>query len=136
MKNFFATCKDINQVKREYKKLSKKYHPDVNKSPDANEKFKEIVNERDKKIREIMRAEGKSEYDMQEVIDNLGTADFMNSIHNAATGIAQELIDEGIIDKTKPDGGISFAKLFTHVLGKINKNLDEKPDQKKLPPTK
>ena len=31
------------EIKRAYKKLSKKYHPDINKEPDADEKFKEIA---------------------------------------------------------------------------------------------
>ena len=32
-----------DQIKSAYRKLSKKYHPDINKSPDAEEKFKEIA---------------------------------------------------------------------------------------------
>ncbi|MCX8158518.1 MAG: molecular chaperone DnaJ [Candidatus Diapherotrites archaeon] len=31
------------EIKRAYKDLAKKYHPDLNKSPDAEEKFKEIA---------------------------------------------------------------------------------------------
>jgi molecular chaperone DnaJ len=31
-----------DEIKKAYRKLSKKYHPDVNKEPDAAEKFKEI----------------------------------------------------------------------------------------------
>ena len=30
------------EIKKAYKKLAKKYHPDINKSPDAEEKFKKI----------------------------------------------------------------------------------------------
>ena len=29
-------------IQRAYRKLSKKYHPDINKAPDAEEKFKEV----------------------------------------------------------------------------------------------
>src|SRR4030042_6721158 len=32
----------IDDIKKAYKKLAKKYHPDVNKEADASEKFKEI----------------------------------------------------------------------------------------------
>lgn len=31
-----------DEIKKAYRKLSKKYHPDINKEPDANDKFKEI----------------------------------------------------------------------------------------------
>lgn len=30
------------EIKKAYRKLSKQYHPDINKAPDAAEKFKEI----------------------------------------------------------------------------------------------
>ncbi|MBI2142850.1 molecular chaperone DnaJ [Candidatus Woesearchaeota archaeon] len=32
----------VDEIKKAYKKLAKKHHPDLNKSPDATEKFKEI----------------------------------------------------------------------------------------------
>lgn len=32
-----------DEIKKAYRKLSKKYHPDINKDPDAPEKFKEIT---------------------------------------------------------------------------------------------
>lgn len=32
-----------DEIKKAYRKLSKKYHPDINKEPDAAEKFKEIT---------------------------------------------------------------------------------------------
>lgn len=33
----------VDTIKESYRKLAKKYHPDVNKAPDAEEKFKEIT---------------------------------------------------------------------------------------------
>ena len=32
----------IDEIKKSYRSLAKKYHPDINKSADAEEKFKEI----------------------------------------------------------------------------------------------
>ena len=31
-----------DEIKKAYRSLAKKYHPDVNKAPDAADKFKEI----------------------------------------------------------------------------------------------
>lgn len=48
-----------DEIKKAYRKLSKKYHPDINKEPDANEKFKEV-----KEAYEVLSDEGKrSQYD-------------------------------------------------------------------------
>ena len=32
-----------DQIKKEYRKLARKYHPDVSKDPDAEKKFKEVA---------------------------------------------------------------------------------------------
>ncbi len=32
-----------DEIKKAYRKLAKQYHPDVNKAPDAEAKFKEIM---------------------------------------------------------------------------------------------
>ena len=47
-----------DEVKRAYRKLAKQYHPDVNKEPGAEEKFKQIQNAYDTIMK--MRKEGTS----------------------------------------------------------------------------
>ncbi|MBI2565220.1 molecular chaperone DnaJ [Candidatus Woesearchaeota archaeon] len=54
------------EVKKAYKKLAKKYHPDLNKDPDATEKFKEI----NEAAAVLADPEKRSHY------DQYGTADF------------------------------------------------------------
>ena len=49
-----------DEIKESYKRLAKRYHPDVNKSPDAEEKFKEIQ----EAYSVLSNPEKKSNYDM------------------------------------------------------------------------
>jgi DnaJ-class molecular chaperone len=51
-KNYYdilGVSKDASpdDIKSAYRRLAKKYHPDVNKEPDAAEKFKEVPNDRE-----------------------------------------------------------------------------------------
>ncbi|HLO40263.1 MAG TPA: DnaJ domain-containing protein, partial [Phycisphaerales bacterium] len=46
-----------DEIKRAYRKLAREYHPDVNKSPDAQKKFTEIQNAYDVLSDETKRAQ-------------------------------------------------------------------------------
>ena len=128
---YFSECKTTEQIKKKYLKLAKEFHPDVNKEKEATKIFQEILKQRDKRIREIMRAEGKNDYDIDELINTFGTKDFDKNIMSAAQSIAEKLKDEGKLDLSKPDGGVSFGKLFGMVLKEVNKAMDG-PEKKKL----
>lgn len=54
-----------DDIKKAYRKLSKKYHPDINKSPDAEDKFKEIAEAYDV----LSTPEKKSNYDRYGSVD-------------------------------------------------------------------
>ena len=50
-----------DEIKKAYRKLSKKYHPDINKAPDAEEKFKEIS----EAYEVLSDAQKRSQYDLE-----------------------------------------------------------------------
>ena len=69
-----------DQIKSAYRKLAKQYHPDLNKSPDAPEKFKEV-----QEAYEILGDEQKRKtYDQfgHAAFDNNGANGFQNGGFN------------------------------------------------------
>lgn len=56
---YFKNCKTIEELKKEYKRLAMKFHPDINKDPQALETMKTINNEYDQlfiKLKDIHNA--------------------------------------------------------------------------------
>ena len=45
------------EIKSSFRKLAKKYHPDLNKEPDAAEKFKEVQDTNNEKLKELLKME-------------------------------------------------------------------------------
>jgi curved DNA-binding protein len=114
---------DAEEVKRAYRKLARKYHPDVSKEKNAEEKFKEVG-----EAYEVLRdAEKRSAYDQlgrdyrngqqfrpppdwsqrfgqspggQRFSDNNGFSDFFSSMFGGSGGGAQNDADAGHLDVT------------------------------------
>ena len=59
-------------IKSAFRTLSKKYHPDLNKDPNAEQKFKEI----NEAYQVLSDPEKKQKYDMFGTVDGDGGADF------------------------------------------------------------
>ena len=89
------------QIKKAYRKLAKKYHPDINKSPQAEEKFKEISG-----AYEILGDEKKkAQYDMQG--DNIfGGQSYHDFASSQGSGVN---LDDILASMFAGGGGASFA---------------------------
>ncbi len=89
-----------DEIKKSYRKLARKYHPDINKSPEAEEKFKEI-----NAAYEILSdKEKKQQYDMH------GDAMFGGqSFHDFAGGQAGGSADLDEILRSMFGGGGGFG---------------------------
>lgn len=113
---------DADEVKRAYRKLARKYHPDVSKEKNAEDKFKEV-----QEAYEVLRdAEKRAAYDQlgrdfrngqqfrpppdwgqrfgqsggQRFSDLNGFSDFFSSLFGGAAGPAQPNADAGPLDVT------------------------------------
>ncbi|MCD6191665.1 MAG: J domain-containing protein, partial [Sulfurimonas sp.] len=89
------------EIKKAYRKLARKYHPDINKDPDAEDKFKEINS-----AYEILSdKEKKQQYDMHG--DNMfGGQDFHDFSRSHSAG-GQGDLDEILRQMFSGGGGFS-----------------------------
>lgn len=102
-----GVSKDASQaeIKKAYRQLSKKYHPDINKAPGAEEKFKEIT-----EAYEVLSDEQKrSNY------DQYGSADGPQGFGGAGAGGAGGF--GGFGDAGGSFGGGGFEDIFSQFFG-------------------
>jgi len=91
-----------DEVKKAYRKLARKYHPDINKSPEAEEKFKEI-----NAAYEIL-----SDTDKREKYDLHGDSMFGGqNFHDFANSNSMDNLDD-ILKNIFGNGGTNFGGGF------------------------
>ena len=87
------------EIKSAFRKLAKQYHPDVNKAPDAAEKFKEA-----QEAYAVL-----SDPDKRSKYDKYGHAAFDNPYGNAGAG--------GSYQGGNPFGNFDFGDIFDDLFG-------------------
>lgn len=85
---------DQNKIKRAYRALAKKFHPDKNKDPDAPEKFKEVT-----AAYEVLGdPEKRADYDAPPAVSLEDVLrDFMHGTRRAQAGIQEDVLLQGVI---------------------------------------
>ncbi|MBL6970060.1 MAG: J domain-containing protein [Campylobacterales bacterium] len=94
---------DKSEIKKAYRKLAKKYHPDINKTPEAEEKFKEI----NAAYEVLSDDQKKSQYDMHGD-DMFGGQNF----HDFAQGQGAGVDINDILNQMFGGGGGGFQGGF------------------------
>jgi len=133
---------DILEIKSAYRKLARKYHPDVNKSPEAIEMFKEITevyetlcNEDKRKKYDILNGifkETKTEKEQtkkEEKKEQTQTEDIKQEATKQETRKYEPPKSEQKAQK-KPQKTNSFAKALKYWGAKFKKNQREKENRK------
>ena len=101
------------KIKSAYRKLARQYHPDVNKSPDAVQKFKDI----NEAYEVLSDKEKKSRY------DSLGANWQKGANFTPPPGFENFNFENGGFSQSF--GGGDFSDFFDNIQNRINAKLDE-----------
>ena len=114
------------EIKSAFRKLSKKYHPDINKSPDAEEKFREIskaykiLSDSDK--REIYDRYGEDGLNMDNGNGGFMDEDLINNLHKMFGGLGGMNNMNGGISKCVMRVELTLKEMYNGCNKKININ--------------
>ena len=140
VKNYYeilevSTNADTTEIKSAYRKLARKYHPDVNKSPEAIEMFKEITavyetlcNDEERKkydiLNGIFKEEKNKEYSEKEEVKETVKQEAQKQTEKNETKQAEEK------QKKKPQKHNSIFKTIKYWSAKFKKTQKEKNNKK------
>lgn len=140
VKNYYeilevSTNADTSEIKSAYRKLARKYHPDVNKSPEAIEMFKEITavyetlcNDEERKkydiLNGIFKEEKNKEYSEKEEVKETVKQEAPKQTEKNETKQAEEK------PKKKPQKQNSIFKTIKYWSAKFKKTQKEKNNKK------
>jgi DnaJ-class molecular chaperone len=122
MKDYFLNCHSEESIKIRFKMLSKEFHPDVNKDPGATEIMQEITSQRDQKLRDLYRQQGKSDQEIDELLTTIWNPDSMDKYTDM---VANRILESG----KKP----TFVDIFKMVAGDLFAAEERKQQKKDLP---
>lgn len=122
MEKHFLNCHTEEAVKIRWRSLSKQYHPDVNKEPNAKEIFQEIEDERAKTLKSIWQKQGKNDQEIDIMLMDL------IKDPNAMRSYVDQIVEKF----SKADKPPSSAELFKHIFNDLMGKETKKNDQGKL----
>lgn len=109
---YFLNCHTEESISIRFKSLAKKWHPDKNKNPEATEVFQEINKQREKALRDMLKRQGKTEFQTDEFL-----AAYFSKDKNKTDSMIENLTESFVKKFEDSDKPPTFADAFKHVLG-------------------